>query len=68
MCNEPAMSEKLAILYGDFGVELLVLTPEMIDDGYLQSDEFADRLNQALFFHENIPPQPPTPACHVAAA
>jgi len=66
--DEAAMSEKLAVLYGDFGVELLVLTPEMIDDGYLQTDEFANRLNQALFFQENIPPQPPTPACDVAAA
>jgi len=40
----------------------------MIDDGYLQTDEFADRLNQVVFFHGNIPPQPPTPACRIAAA
>ena len=62
------MSEKLAALYGNFGVELLDLTPEMIDGGYLQTDEFANRLNQTLFSHESIPPQPPTPACPIAAA
>jgi hypothetical protein len=66
--DESAMSEKLAALYGDFGVELVVLTPEMIDGGYLQIDEFAERLNQAVFSHENIPPRPPTPACRIAAA
>jgi hypothetical protein len=66
--DEPAMSEKLTALYGDFGVEMLVLTPEMIDGGYLLTDEFANRLNQAVFSHENIPPQPPTPACPIAAA
>ena len=66
--NELAISVKLATLYGDFGVELLVVTPEMIDDGYLQSDEFADRLNQAIFSHRNMPPQAPTPACQVNAA
>ena len=54
--QEIAMSEKLVTLYGDFGVEMLVLTPEMIDDGYLQTDEFADRLDQAVFSRGNIPP------------
>ena len=62
------MSEELVTLYGDFGVELLVLTPEMIDNGYLQSDEFDNRLNEALFSRSNLPPQPPAPACDVAAA
>ena len=66
--NELAISAKLATLYGDFGVELLAITRESIDDGYLQTDEFADRLNQVVFFHGNIPPQPPTPACRIAAA
>jgi len=66
--DETAMSQKLTALYGDFGVELLVLTPEMIDGGYLQSDEFANRLNQAVFSHQCKPPPPPTPACQVAAA
>ena len=66
--QEIAMSEKLVTLYGDFGVEMLVLTPEMIDDGYLQTDEFADRLDQAVFSRGNIPPQPPTTARQVTAA
>ena len=63
--DEQAISAKLAALYGDFGVELPALTPEMIDDGYLQTDEFADRLNQAVYSHGNIPPHPP---CQVNAA
>ncbi len=66
--EEPTMSEKLTALYSDFGVEMLVLMPEMIDGGYLQSEEFAIVLNQALFAHESIPPQPPTPSCQITAA
>ena len=58
--QEIAMSEKLVTLCGDFGVEMIILTPKMIDGDYLHSDEFADRLNDALFFHSNLPPQPPT--------
>ena len=65
--EELARSEKLSVLYRNFGVELLVFTPELIDSGYLKTDEFADRLNQVIFSHENIPPQPPTPACQIAA-
>jgi len=52
------MSEKLAALYGDFGVELRVLTPEKIDAGYLQSDEVANRLGQAVFSCRNIAASP----------
>jgi hypothetical protein len=66
--DESAMSQKLIALYGDFGLELIVLTPEQVDDGYLQSNEFGMRLDQAICFQENNPPQPPTPACQVAAA
>jgi hypothetical protein len=58
------LPEKLVALYGDFGVELLVLTVEMIDTGYLQTGEFARRVKQAVF----SPPQPPKPTCQVTAA
>ena len=66
---EPDMCRKLATLYGDFGVPLVLLTPEMIDGGYLKTDEFADRVKQALFSDDaNSPPPSPTPVCHAAAA
>ena len=70
---EPDMCRKLATLYGDFGVPLLLLSPEMIDGGYLKTDEFAHRLKQAIYPHDANPPQPPltpspTPVCHAAAA
>jgi hypothetical protein len=71
MPDEPAMSEKLATLYGDFGVGLLAITPESIDDGYLQTEEFTDRVNQAVFSRGNtppLPPVPPTPTCQIDAA
>jgi hypothetical protein len=60
------MAEKLAALYGDFGVELLTLTAEMIDTGYLQTGEFARRVKQAVFPHEGS--QPAMPASHVTVA
>jgi hypothetical protein len=66
--DESAMSEKLVALYGDFGLELLVLTPQQVDGGYLQTDEFGRRLDQAIYFGVNRPPQAPAPACQVAAA
>ena len=66
--DEPVMSQKLTALYGDFGVELLVLSPEMLDSGYLKADEFNHRLKHALFSDANSPPPPPTPVCHAAAA
>ena len=60
------LPEKLAALYGDFRVELLALTVEMIDTGYLQTGEFARRVKQAVFPHEGS--QPATPASHVTVA
>jgi hypothetical protein len=60
------MSQKLAALYGDFGVELLALSTEMVDAGYLHSGEFARRVKQAVFPHEGS--QPAMPASHVTVA
>jgi len=53
--DEPGMPEKLTSLYGDFGVGMLVLTPQMIDEGYLRTDEFAEQLNHALLSDNLIP-------------
>ena len=66
--DEPAMCRKLTSMYGDFGVGLLVLSPEMIDSGYLKADEFDCRLKQALFSDTQLTPPPSTPVSHVAAA
>jgi len=53
------LPEKLATLYGDFGVELLVLTTEMINAGHLQTGEFARQVKQAVFPQDGNPPQRP---------
>src|SRR5271170_2502602 len=66
--DEPVMSQKLTTLYGDFGLDLLILSPEMIDSGYLKAEEFNRRLKHALFSDANSPPPSPTPVCHATAA
>jgi hypothetical protein len=62
------LPQKLAALYGDFGVELLALTVEMVDSGHLQTGEFARQVKQAVFPQDGNPPQPPTPVFQVTAA
>jgi hypothetical protein len=47
--DDPAMADKLIRLYGDFGVRLIVLTPNMVDSGYLNGEEFDRQVKEALF-------------------
>jgi hypothetical protein len=71
--EEREMFEKLAALYSDFGVELLVLKAQMIDNGYLKSDEFMHQVTRAILARDSATSQPPpspllyTPTCIAAA-
>jgi hypothetical protein len=47
--GDPAMEDKLIRLHADFGVKLLVLTPDMIDSDYLAGEEFDRQVKDALF-------------------
>lgn len=49
-------------LYADFEVETLILRPQLIDSGYLETSDFKRRLARALYAPCVNPPQPlPTP-------
>jgi hypothetical protein len=45
--GDPAMADKLIGLYADFGVKLLVLTPDMVDSDYLNGEEFGRQVQDA---------------------
>jgi hypothetical protein len=63
IAGDPAMVDKLAQLYADFGVKLLVLTPDMVDSGF-NGEEFDRQVKDALFTSCDI--QPLAPAQSVA--
>jgi hypothetical protein len=62
--GDPAMADRLALLYANFEVKLLVLTPDMVDCGFLHGEEFGRQVKDALFPTCNT--QPLAPAQSVA--
>jgi hypothetical protein len=62
--GDPSMADRLIGLYADFGVKLLVLTPELVDSDYVDGEEFARQVKNALF--PACDNQPLTPAQSVA--
>ncbi len=62
--GDPAMVDKLVQLYADFAVKLLVLTPDLVDSGYLNGEEFGRQVKEALF--PACDTQPLAPAQSVA--
>lgn len=60
--EELAIERKLIGFYADHGVEPLVLRPQLVDEGYLDTCDFARRLKRAVYAPCIVPPQPlPTP-------
>lgn len=61
--SEPEQIEvQLTTLYADFGVEHLVLRPELLEGEYLHSSDFRRRVSRAVYAPCALPPQPlPTP-------
>lgn len=58
----PLVEEELTSLYADFGVEHLVLRPELVEGDYLHSPDFKRRVSRAVYAPCALPPQPlPTP-------
>ncbi len=66
--GDPAMADKLAQLYADFGVKLLVLSRATVDSGHLNGDEFDRQLKLALFPSLHAPSQRPASAENIAVA
>jgi hypothetical protein len=60
--NGDTSEAEIVSLYADFEVEALILRPERIDSGYLDTPDFRCRLNRAVYAPCAVPPQPqPTP-------
>jgi hypothetical protein len=61
---DTAIEDRLLQLYSDFGVSLIVISPELVDSGYLDGAEFNRQLKDALFFTAEVQLEP---ACQPAA-